>query len=117
MQTTGNSDYDVVREYFRSHSAGLLDCRVPKANPSVRDRITLTNTKLRNAAGEIGLRIDRRCQELVKDLEHVSYKADSAQIDKDRDRGRTHLSDALGYLLWQECRPGPAVGEQPGRIV
>jgi hypothetical protein len=117
MQTTGSSDYDVLREYFRSHSAAHLDCRVPKANPSVRDRITLTNTKLRNAAGEIGMRIDRRCQELVKDLEQVAYKADSAQIDKDRDRGRTHLSDALGYLLWQECRPGPPVGEQPKRIM
>ena len=34
-------------------------------------------------------------------------------IDKDRDPRRTHLSDALGYLVWQECRPaGARLGEQ-----
>jgi len=33
-------------------------------------------------------------------------------IDKDRDPGRTHLSDALGYLVWQECHAGPSVGER-----
>ena len=26
------------------------------------------------------------------------------EIDKDRDRMRTHLSDALGYLLWQDMQ-------------
>ena len=43
-------------------------------------------------------------------------KADTFQLDKDRDRQRTHLSDALGYLIWQECRPLPTVGERRGRL-
>jgi hypothetical protein len=30
---------------------------------------------------------------------------------------RTHLSDALGYLLWQECGPLPKAGERGGRII
>ena len=46
----------------------------------------------------------------------MSYKADSCQIDKDKDRLRTHLSDALGYLLWQECRPVARIGERKGRL-
>ena len=54
---------------------------------------------------------------LIKDLEQVSYKAESMQIDKDRDRARTHLSDALGYLIWQECRPQPPIGEQNRRLL
>jgi hypothetical protein len=29
---------------------------------------------------------------------------------------RTHLSDALGYVLWQECRPLPCIGERPERL-
>ncbi len=37
-------------------------------------------------------------------------------IDKDRDSKRTHLSDALGYLAWQEFKPGPKAGEQGRRL-
>jgi hypothetical protein len=47
-----------------------------------------------------------------QDFEQVCYKGDTGQIDKDRDRMRTHVSDALGYLMWQECRPLPPIGEQ-----
>jgi len=52
---------------------------------------------------------------LVRDFEEVAYKEQSSQIDKDRDRLRTHLSDALGYLLLElEKKP---VGEQGNRLV
>jgi hypothetical protein len=60
--------------------------------------------------------IDPKCKELVKDFEQVAYKTDSCQIDKDKDRLRTHLSDALGYLLWQEYRPIAKIGERGGRL-
>jgi hypothetical protein len=42
----------------------------------------------------------------------VCFKEDTSLIDKDRDRMRTHLSDALGYVLWQECRAGLKIGER-----
>jgi hypothetical protein len=116
-QTTGDSDYQIVRQYFWANYGANVKYKVPKANPSVRERIMLTNTKLRSAAGEVRLLVDPKCKELIKDFEQVSYKADSNAIDKDKDRRRTHLSDALGYLLWQECRPQPAVGEQRERLI
>lgn len=116
-QTTGSSDYDMIQEYFSVHASMLLRFKTPRANPSVRERINLTNSKLRSASGEIGLVVDSKCTELIKDFEQVAFKQDSNQIDKDRDRQRTHLSDALGYLLWQEFRPLPPVGERQGRIV
>ena len=116
-QTTGSSDYKMIRDYFQIYTSAPVQYRAPKANPSVRERINLTNAKLRSAAGEIGVLIDEECKELIKDLEQVSFKADSNQIDKDRDRQRTHLSDALGYLLWQEYRPVAPIGERGGRIL
>ena len=116
-QTTGSSDYQIIREYFQIHASTAAQYRVPKANPSVRERINLTNSKLRSAAGEIGIQVDPKCKELIKDLEQVCFKEDSNQIDKDRDRLRTHLSDALGYLLWQECKPLGSIGERQGRIL
>ncbi len=96
--------------------AGNSQYKVPRANPSVRDRITLTNAKLRTAAGDIQLHLDRKCAELIKDFEQVCYKADSAVPDKDKDRRRTHVSDALGYLLWQECRPLTQIGDRNKRL-
>lgn len=116
-QTTGASDYDIVREHFLVHTNIPVRYRVPRSNPSVRERINLTNAKLRSASGEIGVLMDPKCKELIKDFEQVCFKEDSNQIDKDRDRLRTHLSDALGYLLWQECRPVASVGERGGRLI
>jgi Terminase large subunit, T4likevirus-type, N-terminal len=117
QQTTGTSDYQIVREYFRTHYGTRVTYKVPKANPSVRERIMVTNAKLRSASEEIRLYVDPKCKELIKDFEQVSYKAESNAIDKEKDRRRTHLSDALGYLLWQECRPQPGIGEHSERLI
>jgi len=116
-QTTGATDYEMIRGYFQVHSGMTVGYRVPRANPSVRERINLTNAKLRSASGEVGMIVDPKCKELIKDFEQVTYKADSGTVDKDRDRMRTHLSDALGYLLWQECRVLPRIGERQERLV
>ncbi|HUB79169.1 MAG TPA: phage terminase large subunit [Bryobacteraceae bacterium] len=116
QQTSGLSDYDMLEEEFASASQVELKISVPRCNPSVRERINLVNSKLRSASGEISLVIDPKCRELTMDFEQVCYKGDTGQIDKDRDRMRTHASDALGYLAWQECRPLPQIGEQMRRL-
>lgn len=117
LHTTGNTDFEIIREHFRNSYPAPVRYRVPKANPNIRDRITLSNGKLRAANGEIQMFVSPKCRELIKDFEQVSYKADSTQIDKEKDRQRTHLSDALGYLLWQECRILPGAGERGRRLL
>jgi len=117
MQTAGTTDYGIIREFFRRAGYHNVSYRVPRANPLVRERVGLLNAKLRTAAGEKHLLVDRRCVELIKDLEEVSYRADSNVIDKDKDPRRTHLSDALGYLVWQECRSQVPAGEQSLRLI
>lgn len=114
MQTTGYSDYKIIRNFFALRK-GRTEYRVPRANPPVRERVGMVNTKLCNADGDVSLYVDPRCGELITDLEEVSYCEDSTQIDKDKDRKRTHLSDALGYLIWQEGRNGP-IGERGERL-
>ena len=116
-QTTGSSDYEMIREFFRASGRRQVEFRVPKANPQVRDRVNLMNAKLKAASGEIHMLIDRRCKELIKDFEQVAYKEDSNQVDKEKDRKRTHLSDALGYLVWQECQGMRKVGERGERLL
>jgi hypothetical protein len=111
-QTSGSSDYQMVMDYLSARSPMEVEYCTPKKNPHVRERVNLMNKMLRSAAGDVALLVDEKCKELVKDLEQVCYRAGSNQIDKDRDRMRTHLSDALGYLVWHECREQPPIGEQ-----
>lgn len=112
MQTAGSSDYQIVTTFLRQAGYGDFRFAVPAANPSVRDRITLMNGKLCSAAEEAEIFVHPRCRELIKDFEEVVYKPDSSVIDKEKDHRRTHLSDALGYLIWQECRTQPKFGEK-----
>ena len=115
QHTTGSSDFELVRDFFRSE--GLkVEYRIPKKNPDVRQRVNVMAGKLRSAGGEVAMRVDPRCKELIQDFEQVTYKEHTTVIDKERDRRRTHLSDALGYLVWQECRPVAEIGERGLRL-
>lgn len=117
MQTTGTSDLDVLRQEFRDGAHGKVEFKVPKSNPAVRERVVLVNSKLGNAAGERRLFVNPQCKELIKDFEQVAYKEGSLVIDKERDPKRTHLSDALGYLIWQEFNGPKKAGERGERLI
>ena len=117
QQTTGMTDYQMIREHFAMSTNLIVRYEVPKSNPLVRDRVNLTNSKLRTVSGDSYLFVDPKCKELIKDFEQVSYKQDSTAIDKEKDRARTHMSDALGYLLWQQWRPAVRIGEGRRRLV
>jgi hypothetical protein len=114
MQTTGFSDYQVIRQFFQERNAKVT-YRVPNANPAVRARVAQVNAWLRNVHGDVRLVVDPKCKELIADFEQVAYKEDSTQVDKDKDRRRTHLSDALGYLICQENSPN-TIGERGMRL-
>jgi hypothetical protein len=109
-QTTGASDYEILRDMLMARCTTRVTYKVPTSNPAVKDRINIVNAKLRSASGVTGVMIDPRCKELIRDFEEVCYKASSSQIDKDKDRLRTHLSDALGYLIVDEFGPAGKVG-------
>jgi hypothetical protein len=117
LQSAGTTDYRIIREFFRQTAYAGLKFRVPSSNPSVRERVALVNASLLSASEEVHLWIHPRCKGLIADMEEVVYKPDSAIIDKERDPKRTHLSDALGYLMWQECRPKATFGEQGRRLI
>jgi hypothetical protein len=113
MQTAGSTDYEIISEFLRRNGYQYA-MRVPRSNPAVRDRIALMNAAFENVMGQAKLFVNPRCKELVKDFEQVAYQANTAMIDKMSDPKRTHLSDALGYLLWQECRE--PMGERRDRL-
>lgn len=115
--TSGSTDYGIIREVLERAGFRGVDIRAPRSNPAVADRVRVVNGKLMNAAGDTELWIDPRCKSLLQDFAEVLYKPRSMVIDKERDADRTHSSDALGYLLWQEYGKRPTVGEQGRRLL
>ena len=114
--TSGGRDYEIVRNVLdRAGIRATID--VDTHNPHVRDRVDTMNAALRSASGRISVYVDKKCKELIKDFEQVTYKAQSVEIDKDRDRYRTHMSDALGYLVWKRFGPRKTWGEQPNPLI
>ena len=72
-------------------------------SPAVKDRVNCVNAMLKNRLGERRLSVDASCKELIKDFERVQWKRDPfgnpmIEIDKS-DPKRTHLSDAVGYMI------------------
>jgi hypothetical protein len=114
MQTAGATDYEIITEFLRRNGY-QYGMRVPRSNPAVRDRISAVNAAFENLAGRPHLLVSPKCKELIKDFEQVGYQPNTAMIDKMSDPRRTHLSDAIGYLVWQECRE--PVGEQMRRLL
>jgi hypothetical protein len=111
QSTSGVSDYEIVEANLQAASMPVK-LRVDRKNPPVRARVNTMNSVLRNAEGRVSMLVDRKCKELIKDFEQVVYRAESMEIDKERDRFRTHTSDALGYLVWKECGARQEVGER-----
>jgi hypothetical protein len=112
-QTGGGTDIEIVRRFLSRNGYNRVEYRLAGRNPAIRDRVGLVNARLKNAAGEVRLFVHSRCKELIRDFEEVSYKQGSTIIDKEKDPRRTHVSDALGYLIWQEFgQPRGPAGEQ-----
>jgi len=116
--TTGPSDFAVVKEYLHAQSNYAPKYKVLSKNPVVEGRINLMNGKLRTFNGAITLFVDPKCREVIKDFEEVCYKTgEKGVIDKERDRERTHTSDALGYLVWIEyCNTLKCGPRRDGRL-
>jgi len=121
-RTAGSTtDWQIVRNFFNAWKhLYRASFHTANANPLVRDRVNCVNARLLNSVGDCRLFIDPRCQELLRDLEQVTWQlnqhgAVTTEIDKS-DRARTHSSDALGYYISQAFNMLPKSGEQPGKL-
>jgi hypothetical protein len=118
---SARTDYQLIREVFRQHPEYEISMRVNTSNPAVKDRLNTVNAKLCSASGARQLWIDPKCRELIKDLRQVKWKRDGAgnpmgDLDKS-DAQRTHVSDALSYLLAREFPMRAKMGERPGLLM
>lgn len=101
-----DSDYDIIRQYLRRQSSVEATMCVETSHPLVRQRTARVNGLMKNAAGDRNLWVDPSCTELIADFQEVGWAVDShgvmtSQLNKKNPK-RTHMSDALGYLVWSE---------------
>jgi hypothetical protein len=101
---TQKTNWQLVAEYFSLDPYIHYRFIRRKSNPMIVDRVNAVNTMLRAADGTVRMYVDdTRCPELVKDFKKVSWQVNSdgtstGLLDK-RDPKRTHISDALGYMV------------------
>ena len=117
--SASRTDWQIVKEFFNRYPERFhATFRIPSANPPVKDRVNCVNAKLRNHAGQYRLLVNPGCKHLIKDFEQVCWKTDPhgnplAELDKS-DPMRTHVSDALGYLVTRVFPMRPMRGERSG---
>jgi hypothetical protein len=85
----GETNLEILRE------TGFTRIQFKKKHPPVQDRINALNRLLRNAEGEIVLRVNSSCRKLIDSLEQTIYKEGSREVDKSL--SVEHATDALGY--------------------
>lgn len=113
------TDWQIVKDFISRYPERFhAQFRVPSANPTQRDRVNCVNARLMNYAKKARLFLSPKCEELAIDLEQVGWKTDAAKnvladLDKS-DPMRTHLSDALGYLIAREFPMRRKAGERDG---
>jgi hypothetical protein len=113
------TDWQIVRDFFKRYPY-KLNLRVPSSNPLAKDRVNCVNAMLCNQAGQRRIWIDPGCKHLITDLERVHWKADPSgnmlpDIDKS-DPARSHVSDALGYMIAYEFGMRGKFGEMPDLV-
>jgi hypothetical protein len=102
--SASKTDWQIIRDFFRDHPHIYnAHYSIPSSNPAVADRINCVTAKIVNAKGKRSLHVNRRCAQLIKDLEQVCWKTDASgnklrEVDSSNP-ARTHASDALGYLI------------------
>lgn len=98
------SDWQLIKDTLRTNwPANRIGFKVPASNPRERDRVNAVNSRLTNVHGDHRLYVDPRCEHMIDDLDGVVLlEGGSGELDKSSDENLTHLSDGLGYYLWQE---------------
>lgn len=111
-----NSDWAVVKEFFRSRRDYKVSFRYKTSNPGVRDRVGAVNSALCSTDGVRKILIHPRCKYLIRDFERVTFKPGTSLLDQVTDPQLTHLSDAAGYLIDAEFGLREAGGPRSGFV-
>lgn len=87
----GETDLDIFRE------KGFKRLKFHRKHPRIIDRVNAVNKMLLTADGDIRMRVDSSCKNLITSLEQTMYKPGGREIDKAM--SVEHITDGLGYFI------------------
>lgn len=98
---TGFGDWYYVREILGRHFGSRLSLNVGASNPAEKDRVVAVNSRLRAADGTVRMLVDpENAVPMIEDFDGVmTIPGTDGELNKDMDDKRTHISDAVGYLV------------------
>ena len=105
-QSEVGSDWDIIRDYLKPVFGARLKSRVARSAPRERARINAMNHRILTKDGVKHMLVDPvAAKHTLDDLEAVCAKEGSnGEIDDDDGRV-SHLTDALGYYIWERWPP------------
>ncbi|NJO82880.1 MAG: hypothetical protein HC828_08705 [Blastochloris sp.] len=98
------SDTEVLLRELKSVFGDQIRDRFPKGNPRERARVNAVNARCATADKIIHLLVDPvNASHVIDDLDGVTViEGTAGELDKDIDKSLTHISDALGYYLYDK---------------
>lgn len=87
----GESDLDIFRE------RGFRRQKFHRKHPPVADRVNAVNRMLKNANGDVRLRVAPHCKATITAFEQTIYQEGGREVDKKA--GVEHMADACGYCI------------------
>ena len=81
------------------NQAGIAQVYAPPQNPHRSARYANTNVFCKNGLKQTHLYIDPSCTKLINDLETLTFKNNSDEVDTQNNK-KGHFTDALGYLIY-----------------
>lgn len=92
-QADGRTNRQILRQI------GFHSLYAPQSNPAIAKRLAVVNGHFLNGLGERRLLIHPKCKHLINELQTLSFKKNSTDID-DRGNKVGHITSALGYVVY-----------------
>ena len=90
------SDYLIIKNDARFGEKKVF---FPHRNPNIRDRFAAVNGGFKNADQETRIYIHVKCKKLINDLNSVSYKEGTTDVENYSGTDVGHMSDGFGYMV------------------
>lgn len=105
-QTDRSTNWQIIIRLLKEAGIPIESFRVQSQNPEQLDRVNMVRDQFREGERVGFLCSEAKCPELINDFNLVQWVMGKNEIDKsDKSEDglkRTHLSDALGYMVWFE---------------
>ncbi len=108
--STELTDHDILADVLKKNFKNVRDSN-PYSKTSVFDGVQNVNRLLDPSEGPVGIMVNERCHNLVRDLEMCAWKPGTRELNK-KDKSLTHAADCLNYLCiaFSPLDTGPLFG-------